>query len=160
MHLKICSYFSSGFILSQPFSAHCEIIAHIVPVRRTVAKLLRNIRHALLCFAFKRWWNKLCFGLCLRSAKCIYHNKQRHRKANRQHRYYQFAVIFFCLFIMRPLNRQNLLSSLRFFRNYPVFTALSYSKLLAVNKVGRVKIICACKNVRQIFAVWIFVDRT
>ena len=57
-------------------------------------------------------------------------------------------------------NRQNLLSSLRFFRNYPVFTALSYSKLLAVNKVGRVKIICACKNVRQIFAVWIFVDRT
>lgn len=66
----------------------------------------------------------------------------------------------FCLFIMRPLNRQNLLSSLRFFRNYPVFTALSYSKLLAVNKVGRVKIICACKNVRQIFAVWIFVDRT
>lgn len=66
----------------------------------------------------------------------------------------------FCLFIMRPLNRQNLLSSLRFFRNYPVFTALSYSKLLAVNKVSRVKIICACKNVRQIFAVWIFVDRT
>ena len=95
MHLKICSYFSSGFILSQPFSAHCEIIAHIVPVRRTVAKLLRNIRHALLCFAFKRGWNKLCFGLCLRSANCIYHNKQRHRKANRQHRYYQFAVIFF-----------------------------------------------------------------